>query len=359
VAVSSRRAMVALSGGVDSSTAAALLLQQGFEVAGAVLVHGDYKIQEAAQKAARHLQIPLYVYDIKELFGKVVVSYFLESYLKGETPNPCVICNLKIRFGFLLERAQELGFPFLATGHYARCLYHEGRRRYLLAKGRDKAKDQSYFLYGLKQEQLRHILFPLGEYTKGEVREMAQRWGLPGAQARESQDICFIRGDYRRFLRERAGDRIKPGPILDVRGRLLGYHQGLPFYTVGQRRGLGLGSGKPYFVLGWDVQRNALIVGEEGDLKKMRVLFSRENNYILWEEPPPSAEITAKVRYRGKETAAFWYNLGGGRARVEFADFPGAMAPGQSVVYYQGEWVVGGGIIEGYESEYGRMACRL
>ncbi|WXJ87597.1 tRNA-specific 2-thiouridylase MnmA [Moorella humiferrea] len=354
------KVMVAMSGGVDSSTAAALLKEAGYEVIGVTLNQWPEDLPppqgetgccslsavEDARRVAGILDIPYYVLNFRDVFEREVIDYFVASYLKGETPNPCIVCNRKVRFDVLLKKARALGMDYLATGHYARRLYDAERDRYLLAKGRDREKDQSYFLYSFTQEQLAHTLLPLGDYTKREVRELAQKYGLPVAQKAESQDICFItEGDYRHFLRTRAARDIKPGPILDTEGRIIGRHEGLPYYTIGQRRGLGLAMGKPCFVVALDPERNAVVVGDKEDLER-RVLYARDNNYILWETPPTRVRITAKIRYRALEAAATLYPMEGGRARVEFDEPQRAITPGQAVVYYQGELVVGGGTIE-------------
>ncbi|KYH32370.1 tRNA-specific 2-thiouridylase MnmA [Moorella mulderi DSM 14980] len=354
------KVMVAMSGGVDSSTAAALLKEAGYEVIGVTLDQWpegtpppagetgccSLAAVDDARRVAGILDIPYYVLNFRELFEREVIDYFIASYLKGETPNPCIACNRKVRFDALLKKAMALGMDYLATGHYARRLYDAGRDRYLLAKGLDADKDQSYVLYSFTQEQLAHILLPLGEYTKTEVRQIAKRYGLPVAEKAESQDICFItESDYRAYLGRKVAQAIKPGPILDVKGRVLGRHRGLPYYTIGQRKGLGLALGKPYFVVALDPERNAVIVGTKEDLEQ-RVLYARDNNYILWGELPSQARVTAKIRYRAPEAAATWYPLKDGRARLEFDEPQRAITPGQAVVYYQGDLVVGGGTIE-------------
>lgn len=354
--------MVAMSGGVDSSMAAVLLQEAGYDVTGVTMAlwppdtpppPGEtgccsLSAVDDARRVAGILEIPYYVLNFRELFQHHVINYFIQSYLEGETPNPCIACNRFIKFQALLEKADALGMDYLATGHYARCWYNRELRRYILAKGKDINKDQSYALYTFTQEQLSHMLLPLGEYTKEEIRRLAEKYNLPVAQKEDSQEICFItRGDYRGYLQEKVPERIAPGPIVDVDGRVLGKHRGLPFYTVGQRKGLGLSMGKPFFVVNLDRERNAVVVGPEEYLYR-KVLYARENNYILWDaqELPVEAEVEVKIRYKAPAEPAVIKPLANGRSRVEFHAPQRAITPGQSVVYYQEDLVAGGGIIE-------------
>ncbi len=350
------RVLVAMSGGVDSSVAAALLQEQGYDVVGVTMklldlpdeVAGDrgccsLEAVRRAQAVCRRLGIAHYTLNLVACFAREVIAPFVAEYACGRTPNPCLRCNVVVKWGELLRRARGVGCDYLATGHYARLEEHAGRWR--LLRGVDAAKDQSYALYALTQEMLAHTLLPLGGLTKAEVRARAAELGLPTADTEESQDICFIRrGDYREFLRDRIPFR--PGPIVDEQGRVLGEHEGLPAYTVGQRKGLRVGGGEPLFVLAKDVDRNRLIVGPRGALARREVLV-REVNWVSCEEPPPGESLAAQVelRYRGEPIAGQVTAEPGGRARLHLAPHDQAVTPGQAAVWYQGELLLGGGII--------------
>jgi tRNA-specific 2-thiouridylase len=272
-----------------------------------------------------------------------VVDRFLAEYGAGRTPNPCLACNRAIRFGRLLQQSRALGASYLATGHYARAEQVGGR--YRLRMGRDAQKDQSYVLYMLGQEELRSVLFPLGELTKPVVRRMAHERGLPAAERDESMDLCFVSGnDYRRFVREHAPQTIRPGPILDTSGRAIGRHQGLPFYTVGQRKGLGIAASEALYVICLDVTRNALVVGAVGELGRSTLLVG-DVRYVDGRGPEAPARVQVRIRYRAGLAAATWVPLDGDRARVEIDAPLRDITPGQAAVAYQGEMVLGGGII--------------
>lgn len=347
------RVVVAMSGGVDSSVAAALLVEQGYEAVGVMMrlwAEGENRccapeaVDDARRVAAR-LDMPFYLVNYEAEFKTCVVDYFVAEYSQGRTPNPCLACNRHIRFGRLLRHARALDAGYLATGHYARIDRHGGR--YWLRMGDDPQKDQSYVLYMLGQDELQQILFPVGGYTKPQVREMARRRGLPVANKDESMEICFVTDDdYRRFLRERVPGAVQPGPILDTEGREIGRHQGLPFYTIGQRRGLGIAAPEALYVMRLDTTRNALVVGPARELGR-RTLVAGKVNYVSGRPPDGPVRVQAKIRYKAILAAATWTPLDGERAQVEFDAPLRDITPGQAVVAYQGDVVLGGGIIDG------------
>ncbi len=353
------RVVVAMSGGVDSSVAAALLVEQGYQVVGVMMrlwaekpalseAEGENKCcspqaVEDARQVAANLGIPFHLVDFQAEFKACVVDHFIAEYSRGQTPNPCLACNRHIRFGRLLRHARTLDADHLATGHYARVEQAGGR--YLLRTGVDPQKDQSYVLYMLGQDELRQLLFPVGGYNKVQIREMARERGLPVAGKDESMELCFVTDDdYRRFLREHAPQAIRPGPILDTAGREIGQHQGLPFYTVGQRRGLGIAAPEALYVIHLDVTRNAVIVGSTRELGR-RSLFADDVNYVLGEPPIHPARVQAKIRYKAALADATWTPLDGKRVRVKFDAPLRDITPGQAVVAYQDGVVLGGGII--------------
>jgi tRNA-specific 2-thiouridylase len=350
-----QRVVVAMSGGVDSSMAAALLREQGYEVIGIMLrlwaeagpADNRCCTPDAvadAHRVASLLDIPFYVRDYREIFKRTVVGYFIEAYARGLTPNPCLLCNRQIRFGHLLDEALALDADYLATGHYARLRRTEAGG-YQLLKGIDPAKDQSYVLHRLGQTQLAYALFPLGDYTKAEVRAMAQARGLPVFARPDSQDLCFLgNGDYREFLARHVPGAAQPGPIFDTAGRRLGEHRGLPYYTIGQRQGLGIAAPRPLYVLALDPARNALVVGFAEELGR-RELAAAEVTYVSGRPPDGPLRVTAKIRYKARETPAVLTPLPGERAHVRFDEPLRDITPGQGVVFYQGDVVVGGGII--------------
>ncbi len=337
-----RKVAIAMSGGVDSSVAAALLKERGFDVIGITMVNDSgTQAVEAARNAALKLGIPHYVIDIKEAFFEKIIKPFCLEYIRGRTPNPCTKCNKIIKFGFLLERARELGAELFATGHYARVEFCKGR--YLLKKGKDPDKDQSYMLYLLTQEELSRTLFPLGELTKEEVRRSAEELKLP-ARA-ESQDICFVPdGDYGSFIKKLFPEAARKGPILNTKGEVIGEHKGLIFYTVGQRRGIGIRAGRPLYVVDLDPSRNAIIVGEEEELYSQEFIVG-EANFIPFEKLEGALEVEVKIRYRHPEIPALIFPLEGGEILVKLSRPERAVTPGQAAVFYRGDIVIGGGTI--------------
>ena len=302
-----------MSGGVDSSVTAALLQEEGYEVIGMMMrLWSEPGIGDAAplnrcctpdqmadaRRVAGILNIPFYVVDVQDHFRKTIVQFFIDQHELGRTPNPCIECNRQIRFNYLYERAMALDADYLATGHYARVV--ESGNEFELRKGKDAHKDQSYVLHMLSQEHLAHVKFPVGDYTKPEVRELASKFGLPVASKDESQDLCFLGdGDYRRFLREYSQKAAKPGPILDMDGQELGQHTGLPFYTIGQRKGLGITTGSPVFVIKKDVTRNALVVGTREQLGQQKLMV-RDVNWMNGHAPTAPLPAQIKIRYKAK-----------------------------------------------------------
>jgi tRNA-specific 2-thiouridylase len=348
------RVVVAMSGGVDSSTTAALLVEQGYEVIGVMMrlwaEEGNssnrccsIEAVEDARRVCDTLDILFYLINYEREFKREVVDLFIAEYARGRTPNPCLACNRHIKFDLLLRRALTMDAQYLATGHYARVRQVDGR--YQLLKGCDEEKDQSYVLYMLGQRELQHLLLPLGDYTKEQVRAMARQRGLPVADRAESQDLCFLSdNDYRRFLQAQAPETVRPGPILDTAGRAIGQHKGLPFYTIGQREGLGIAAPEALYVMQIDVSRNALVVGTKAELGRQE-LVATEVNYVSRQIPQEPLDITAKIRYKAIESEALLTPLEDGRAQVTFAQPQRDITPGQGVVFYQSEIVLGGGII--------------
>jgi tRNA-specific 2-thiouridylase len=349
------RVVVAMSGGVDSSTAAALLVEAGYDVIGVMMRLWAEGGEEGATNRccspeavedARHvcqiLDIPFYLINYERDFKHHVVDYFISEYTSGRTPNPCLACNRHIKFGLLLRHALSLDAQYLATGHYARIKKANGH--YQLLKGVDRWKDQSYALYMLGQEELAYLLFPLGDYTKDEVRAMAFERGLPIAEKAESQELCFVHDDYRRFLRTHAPEAIKPGPIVDTAGRVIGQHKGLPFYTIGQREGMGIAAPEALYVLEIDAMRNTIVAGIKAELGRHE-LIAHQVSFVLGAVPESPVEVTAKIRYKAVEAKATLTPVDESKVALKFVEPQRDITPGQGVVFYQSEVVLGGGII--------------
>jgi tRNA-specific 2-thiouridylase len=339
-----KRVAVAMSGGVDSSVAAALLKQAGYGVSGIYARLWPYpelkRTVSDLENTCRILGIPLHQLDMEKEFRRLVVDYFTREYSRGRTPNPCVACNQQVKFGLLLEKALETGAEYMATGHYARI--EPSPEGYRLRQAADQSKDQSYFLYTLGQKQLEHLLLPLGGLSKEKVRKIADELGLPTFSRSESQDVCFIPdNDYRSFI---AGHiSFQPGDIVDIKGKVLGQHNGLAKYTVGQRQGLGLTSDEPLYVIELDAANNRLVIGSKDQLLHS-VLLASQLSWVSGKAPAGPINIMAKVRYKAPEMAAELHLNDG--AKLRFDEPQQAITPGQSVVFYQDDFVLGGGIID-------------
>lgn len=353
-----KRVAVAMSGGVDSSVAAALLLEQGYEVIGITMDLGHNDSDDSggccslaavhdARRVAAKLNIPFYVMNLRNEFNEKVIQYFTEEYLQGRTPNPCIACNRYIKFDAFLARAEELDVGYIATGHYVKIKYDQEEKRYMLYRADDMSKDQSYVLFRLTQQQLSQTIFPLGAYEKTQIRQKAAELGLAVADKPESQEICFVPDDnYKNFLQDRVSPgKIKPGPFLNTKGEVVGTHQGIAYYTVGQRKGLGLALGYPVYVVSIDPEKNAVIIGENEEVFQ-RELWAKDNNFIAVEELTEPIEVEAKIRYNANPAPACIYPGENGYVRVCFTEKQRAITPGQAVVYYQGDLVIGGGTIE-------------
>ena len=355
-----KKALIAMSGGVDSSVAAFLTKEEGFDIKGVTLkMFGNEligKSQESkccslsdvqdAESVCRRLGIPFYVFNFKDKFEKEVVQRFVKAYEEGRTPNPCIDCNRYIKFGYLYQRMQELGCDYVVTGHYARVEQDPETGRFLLKKALDPKKDQSYVLSALTQEQLAHTMFPLGSMDKAETRRIAEEQGFINAQKHDSQDICFVPdGDYAGFIGRYTGKEYPHGDFVDEEGRVLGEHKGIIKYTIGQRKGLGLALPAPLYVLRKDTDGNRVILGPNADLfsKAMEVC---DFNWIAFDEPEEPFHAAVRARYSQKEAPAVVTPLGNGRVHVEFDEPVRAITSGQAAVVYSGDTVIGGGTIE-------------
>ena len=349
-----------MSGGVDSSVAVALLKKQNYNVIGVFIKFWGSnrccspEAEIRARKVAKILKIPFYVFNFEKEFKKRIVDYFLREYKIGNTPNPCVVCNKEIKFGLLLEKALKLGADYVATGHYAKKIQNSKCKNqndnskckiFKLLKAKDEKKDQSYFLWQLNQKQLKHILFPIGDYTKKETRELAKKFKLPVANTSESQEICFIQNNLNDFLARYI--KAKPGSILTTEGKEIGRHQGLFFYTIGQRKGIRL-SGGPFYVVDKDIKKNNLIVADFLNKKKLykKSLIAKDVNWISDKEPKFPLKIKAQIRYRHKPVlATIVKKLKNDKIEILFNQPQRAITSGQSIVFYQKNELLGGGVI--------------
>ena len=352
------KVMVGMSGGVDSSVAAKLLIDSGYDVTGVTLklfdggdISEDFRTccslsdVEDARSVCYRLGIDHFVFNFKEAFRKKVINQFTESYLNGKTPNPCIECNRHIKFDKMLRRAEELGFDYIATGHYAERVYDYKTNRYILKRPKDRSKDQTYVLYGLTQYQLSKTLFPLGEYEKSDIRRIAEAAGLINSRKPDSQDICFVPdGDYASFIKKNTGAEIKEGNFISADGDVIGRHKGIINYTIGQRRGIGISIGKPAYVTDKNALENTVTIGDESNLYKSEIT-AYDVNLISLDSISDEMRVTAKVRYSRNEQAAVVIPSGNGEVLVKFDEPQRAPASGQAVDFYDGDVVIGGGTI--------------
>lgn len=340
-----KKVAIGLSGGVDSSVAAYLLKEKGYDVIGVTLrLCSEVDVSEDAKKVAEMLDIPHYILDLRDDFKENVIDYFADEYMNGRTPNPCAVCNKKIKFGIMLDKAKELGAEYIATGHYARIEEHNGR--YIIAAAEDEKKDQTYMLYSLSQEVLKHILMPCGEYSKDEIRRKAKKIGLEVHNKKDSMEICFIPdNNHGEYIKNLTNGKVKTGNFIDKKGKVLGQHKGIINYTIGQRKGLGLALGEPVFVIDILPETNQVVVGKEEEIFKTS-LIAKDVNFIPFEKLENSMEVEAKIRYSMSRSKATISSLENGKVKVQFENKQRAITKGQCVVFYSKDILIGGGTIE-------------
>lgn len=355
-----KKVMVGMSGGVDSSVAAAVLKKEGYDVIGVTLQIWPDDLPgpqpeggccsltavEDARMVAFQLDIPYYVLNFQEIFEKNVIDYFVDEYTKGRTPNPCIACNRYVKFDAMLKKALSMGIDYIATGHYARIEYDARRGRYLLKRSVTDKKDQTYALYNMKQYQLERTLFPIGNYNKETVRQIAEELGFVVADKPDSQEICFVTdNNYAGFITSRVKEPGEPGYFVDTEGNILGMHKGIYNYTIGQRKGLGISVGKPMYVVSIDAGNNRVVLGESGK-EYSDGLIASDLNWIAFAKLDGPLRAMAKIRYSAKESEAVITPIADNKVKVEFTCPQRAVTPGQSVVFYDGDIVLGGGVIE-------------